>query len=340
MVRARDAKEWAKSGGMGITWAPLTTPFTTDFEIDEPALRENARHCIELGVDGVYPGGHLSEPYCLTNEQRMHALEVYVDEVRGKKPVYAYPVSHSLPETIRMAQHAQSADATFIMVNPPFEHVKSPDSIYQFFEILADKTDIAISIWNTPHSGFVMPPQMIARLANIPAVCAVKNIAGTFEHSVETWRLAGDRIQVNPCLEGPWFKAATEYPGMGLFLSTTSVFLMQAPGYTPVQKYINLTLEGKLQQARSIRDSLAPLRELWQEMYAVYITADKDRYPFSYHPIAGIKCWEDYLGMHGGPVKPPTISWSQKQKEWLWKRLDGTSLAAYAPSRLTTKAKR
>lgn len=183
-----------------------------------------------------------------------------------------------------------------------------------------------------------MPPELIARLADIPAVCAVKNIAGTFEHTIQVWRLIGDRIEVNPCLESLWFKAATEYPGMGRFLSTTAVYLMQAPGYTPIQEYIDLTLKGKLEEARRIHDSLTPLRELWHEMYDVYITPEQARFPFTYHPVAGIKCWMDYLGMHGGEVKPPTISWRPQQKQWLWQHLAQTQLAPYARPRQALEA--
>ncbi len=324
MVSAADAKGWAFENLQGL-WAPLTTPFTEDFQIDEEGFRSNVRHVMKLGIDGIYWGGVLSEPWSLSHEERKRGLEILVDEVRSRLPIYAYPVDHSISETIKLSKHAESMGIDFIMVNCPFEHVKTKEQIFRFFEILAQNTNIAICMYNTPHSGYILQPDLISKIAEIPAVCGIKDIIPDRNHTLRVFgKIGKDIVMMAPEeYDTLWFMQKCTSK---TFISATSNYLMQVPEWKPIREYWDLALSGNLEKAQQVFDSLDNTRNLRKKIYEVYY---KNETWASTHPLASIKFWEDYLGMSGGQVKPPLTGLTSSQKEELQNWLDNSELRKY-----------
>ena len=61
--------------------------------------------------------------------------------------------------------------------NPVMEAHGGPGTL-EFFRYVADRTDIALGMFNSPSSGYVMSAAEIARIAEeIPAMCAIKDAA-------------------------------------------------------------------------------------------------------------------------------------------------------------------
>src|SRR6266852_5158603 len=95
-----EAKEAAKAEFHGL-WAAITTPFTQDGQLDEPGLRQNMRYFTDvLHLDGVFCTGNMGEFWALTKEERLRAVEVVLEEARGKCKVIAHTAHHSARETV------------------------------------------------------------------------------------------------------------------------------------------------------------------------------------------------------------------------------------------------
>jgi len=67
------------------------TPFTTDLEIDEPALRAHLRRLV-AARNGIYMGSPgAGEGYVLSREEYRRIFDIAVDEVAGQVPLHCNP---------------------------------------------------------------------------------------------------------------------------------------------------------------------------------------------------------------------------------------------------------
>ena len=66
----------------------ISTPFTNDNRIDEPALRKLASWlATHDGIVAVMTNGHTGEVFALDPEERAEVTRIVADELKGKLPV-------------------------------------------------------------------------------------------------------------------------------------------------------------------------------------------------------------------------------------------------------------
>ncbi len=68
---------------------PMTTPFTARGEIDERALRAQARFLLEAGVHGLAVGGSTGEGQTLTSNESRRLVRAAVEPAEGRVPIIA-----------------------------------------------------------------------------------------------------------------------------------------------------------------------------------------------------------------------------------------------------------
>src|SRR6185312_17569496 len=89
MPAARDAKEWAASGGLHGIGNSLYTPFsgTDGDDIDWDAYRRLVRYCAgDLGHAMLWLTSGIAEWWSLTIDERKKLLEIAVAEGRAANP--------------------------------------------------------------------------------------------------------------------------------------------------------------------------------------------------------------------------------------------------------------
>ena len=189
MARARDAKEWAASGGLRGIGDSLYTPFsgTDGDDIDWEAYRSLIRYCVgDLGHSMLWLTSGVGEWWSLTIEERKKLLVVAIEEARATAPdtvIQSCTSASSAKDSLELVQHAQSVGADICYMQTPPIEVHGGEGVFRFFKYIADRTDIALGMFNSPSSGYVLTPQETAQIANeIPAVCATK------EGTLEYWR--------------------------------------------------------------------------------------------------------------------------------------------------------
>ena len=94
---------------MDGTGPPLITPFDSDGDLDEPALRELVEWVEARGVDFIVPCGSNGETELMTTAERARAIEVVCDA--ASVPVLAGTESPGFRETLAATENAAAAGA-------------------------------------------------------------------------------------------------------------------------------------------------------------------------------------------------------------------------------------
>jgi 4-hydroxy-tetrahydrodipicolinate synthase len=301
--RRSEAKEHARAHMKGI-WAAALMPFRADLSIDEPGLRRNLRHWIDdLGIDGVFIAGKQSEFFSMSVAERKRSFEIVVDEIGGRAGVIASCSDQNMDVTIELARHAQAVGCEYIVVHAPVLHFlhKQDDTLYQYYRAISEQVELGIAMWSHPDSGYLMSPELCARIAELPNVVAIKYSVPR-EMYVRLTRLAGERLIVSTASEEEWFDNIVEL-GWRLYLCSSPPYLFQTKADRRMREYTDLAFAGEVAKAKAVRDSLNPVREAFR----------RSRPPEK--PPAHSKYWQELLGQAGGRVRPPMLELTQAEKE-------------------------
>lgn len=301
------AKAWAREAMRGI-WCAALTPFRAgDLAVDEPAFRRNLRHWFDdLLIDGVFVSGKQGEFFSMSVPERKRTFEIAVEEAhapgRPRRGVICSCSDQNLNVVLDLAAHAEAIGADAIVVHAPVLHfLKAQDeTLLAYYRRIADEVGIAMALWSHPDSGYLMTPALCARLAEIETVVAIKYSVPRAMYA-ELTRLAGDTLIVSTASEEEWLDNIVEL-GWRLYLCSSPPFLLQTAADRRMRQYTDLAFAGKVEEARRVADSLAPVRRALKETRP----AEK--------PHAHQKYWQDLLGQTGGAVRFPMLSLTDAER--------------------------
>ena len=192
----RDAKDYAREHFKGI-WAAALTPFAPDLAVDEAGLRKNLRHWIDdLGIDGVFVCGKQGEFFSMSVAERKRSFDIAVEELGGHRTILSCS-DQNLDTVIDLAKHAQAIGADYIVVHAPVLHFshKQDDTLYQYYQTISEQVEIGIALWSHPDSGYLMSPELCARVADIP------NVVVANDNGPKQVTIAGDEAGIRAVTE-------------------------------------------------------------------------------------------------------------------------------------------
>ncbi len=300
--KKNEAKEYSRETMKGI-WAAALNPMLPDGSIDEDGLRKNIRHWVDdLGIRGLFIAGKQGEFFSMSLEERKRNFELAVEAVDGKAGTIMSCSDQNFDTVIELARHAQDVGADYIVVHAPILHFihDRDDTIYNYYKLICDQVDIGIAMWSHPDSGYLMSPELCARIAELPNIMAIKYSVPR-EMYARLTELAGDRILVSTASEDEWFDNIVEL-GWQLYLCSSPPYLLQTANDRRMHEYTELAFAGKIDEARQVRDSLEPVRQ-----------ALKSTRPGG-KPQAHQKYWQELLGQAGGPVRAPLLQLTDDEK--------------------------
>jgi 4-hydroxy-tetrahydrodipicolinate synthase len=254
--RAADAREWAASGGLRGIGDSLYTPFSgTDGDgIDWDAYRALVRYCAgDLGHAMLWLTSGIAEWWSLTMDERKKLLEIAVEEGRSANPevvIQACTATPSAKDTVELTRHAQEhgADICYLQV-PPME-VHAGEGVLRFFQYVADRTDIALGMFNSPSSGYVLTAAEMAEIQHrVPAVVAVKEgVMDSTSRSAALHALAPELV-IWECdlivYRAGWLQAGIVGPAQ----LGTAGYLYEVPGNMMYTHYWQLLWDGQINEA-------------------------------------------------------------------------------------------
>jgi 4-hydroxy-tetrahydrodipicolinate synthase len=299
----KEAKEHARAHLKGI-WAAALIPFNEDLCINEKGLRHNLRHWVDdLGIDGVFIAGKQSEFFSMSIAERKRSMEIVVDEIGATASVIASCSDQCMDTVIELARHAQAIGAPYIVVHAPVLHFlsKRDETLYQYYKTISERVDIGIAMWSHEDSGYLMSPELCARIAELPNIVAIKYSVPR-EMYVRLTRMVGDKIHVSTASEAEWFDNIVEL-GWRLYLCSSPPYLFQTKADRRMREYTDLAFAGETAKAKVIRDSLNPVREAFRR------SRPEEK------PPAHSKYWQELMGQVGGRVRPPMLELTDAEKQ-------------------------
>jgi 1-pyrroline-4-hydroxy-2-carboxylate deaminase len=251
-----------------------------------------AAHCdwlISNGCRGVGPNGSLGEYSSLTEEERRKVIQVAVKAVGGRGLVVAGVHGVGWHQAAQWAQYAKEDGADGVLCLPPTVYHASESEIIEHYSRVAE-VGLPVMLYNNPQDTKVdLTPPLIATLAKIPGVVAVKEFSGDIRRVLEIKELCD--IDVIAGADDLLFESLVAGAD-GWFAGYPNAFPKES-----VEIY-DLVKAGKIDDAR----------ELYTNLVTVFRWDSKVEF------VQAIKLSIDIAGQsYGGRTRPPRGPLSPEQ---------------------------
>lgn len=227
----------------------MVTPFRAeDEELDEEALRREARYHVDCGVTGICVCGSSGEGASVTVEEAGRAYRAVVAEAKGQVPIIAGVIADCTREAVSFGLAAREAGAVAVQVTPVHYIVPSEDGLVEYYRVIGERVGLPIIIYDVVPRVYISPALML-RLVEIPQVCGIKQSGGDIHKLAELLRLLGDSIPVFSALDDVLYASFT-LGAAGSISAITSVL----PG--PCVQLWNATKAGKREEALALHNRM------------------------------------------------------------------------------------
>lgn len=181
---------------------PAITVFDSEGEIDRDKTIKFIRHLIDEGVHGIFVAGSTGEAPLMSSEQRKEIIDIAVEAVAGKVPLFAGTGYHGTRITVELSKYAEAAGADAVVAYLPHYPHPTQKGLYGHYKAIGEAVKIPVFIYNcVGQYGVEIEPETVARLANDGYVQGIKDSTADIDHIAEVIRLAGDKITVFEGLE-------------------------------------------------------------------------------------------------------------------------------------------
>jgi len=289
---------------LGSVLTAAVTPFDASGAVDESAYRALVRYLLDHGSDGVVVAGTTGEASTLTDDERIALIRATVEECAGRGTVVAGTGSNDTAHSVHLTKVSKDLGVDAVLVVTPYYNRPPAEGIRQHVAAIA-AVGLPVVLYNIPgRTGTNMPPELIADLARIPGVMALKQanpdlaetqaVADTTELAI----YAGNDDMLMPVLE---------MGGAGV-ISVASHLVGEQ-----MQQMAALVAAGDVEGARALDTSLAPL---WTGLFETT------------NPIL-IKAALDMLGIIPGDVlRLPLVQATPDERAALGALLDAQGITA------------
>lgn len=235
---------------------PIVTPVDAEENIDEKGLRKVIDHVLEGGVHGVFVMGSNGEFYAMNQENQRRAIEITVDHVKGRVPVYAGVGAITTKESIALVKQAKDAGADAVTLLTPMFIKLTDEELYLHFKAIAESTDLSVLLYNNPgKTANNISVSLIQRLAKIPNIIGIKNTSLDFAQTISFIEATRGEENFEVLAGSDFYIYGTlAYGGCGCVAGTANV----APRL--VCDIYDLYMAGDLQGALKAQYDLLPLR--------------------------------------------------------------------------------
>lgn len=144
----------------------MPTAITEHCELDEESQRRVVRYCLECGAAAIGHFGYASEFQKISDRQRRRLIELIVDEVNGRAPVFIGVAAPAVHMTLEYAREAEGLGADLIMATLPYITVPGPEETFAYYAALSDAVSLPIIIQDAGHSSSVLTVQLLLRMFN------------------------------------------------------------------------------------------------------------------------------------------------------------------------------
>jgi len=160
----------------------MITPFDSNEQINEEAIRIMVNRFISAGVHGLFCLGTNGEFFSLSFEEKVRISEIVIEETAGRLPVYVGAGCISTAETIRLARRLEVAGADALSIITPYFLHYTQQELLHHYQSIAAATALPIVLYNIPaRTGNALQPMTVAKLAEIHSIVGIKDSSGSFD---------------------------------------------------------------------------------------------------------------------------------------------------------------
>jgi len=225
----------------------LITPFNEDQTLDEEGLKQNVLKQVESGIHGIAPLGVTGENTLMTDDEVIRVLKIVVENAKGKAKIVPDTCAMSLWKARERVRQYADCGADYVSVFAPFFVLPKPDGLIEFYEKLADYSQLPIILHNAKGRTCVeLTPEITAKLAKHPNIIGVKDGNKQLDHLAKVVYLTKDDD-----FEVFTGKDTTAFPfvasgGSGTFTVAGNI----VPEI--MKNMIDFSLEGEIKKAKEI----------------------------------------------------------------------------------------
>jgi len=297
-------------------------PYTKNKELDVEGLKRNTQFLVDFAKSGnkdvvVMTNGSTTEFYANSIEEQKTVIKTVVETVGGTVPVVAGVGLAGAERTIEMVKYAEEAGVDCAMVVLPYYHAPSKEGMYRYYEAVANAVNIGIMIYNNADvSGTLIPPDLMARLAKIKNIIAVKdNATNAADYAFKALTIDPEDMVL---LAG---QGEVHYVGAAAYGLRYKGFVTSYANFAPPLSYAvyEAVKAGNFKEALEALRKLLPLVGLLSKFNkkreSISIIPEGLRTNYMYMSVG--KAAMDICGLHGGPLRLPMEDLTDDEKQEL-----------------------
>ena len=174
---------------------PILTPIDAEERIVEAKLRDQIDYVIAGGVSGILLFGSNGEFYVIEEDEMRRGLEICVDQVAGRVPVYFGIGAISTKKCVRLAKMAAELGATGVSVLQPMFLKPTAAELYRHFRTIAEAVpETPVLLYNNPgRVGYTLSADLVEKLAReVDNIVGMKDTSGDMTQTMEFIRRTRD----------------------------------------------------------------------------------------------------------------------------------------------------
>ena len=161
---------------IGRLLTAMVTPFTTDGEVNYDAAQDLARRICADGADGIVVFGTTGESPALTDDEKIHLINVVKEAIPGKN-VVAGTGGNNTRHSVELSERAIAAGAEALLCVVPYYNKPPQEGMYQHFRAISQVGPVIM--YNIQSRTSVnMSVETTLRCAAEPGVIGVKEASG------------------------------------------------------------------------------------------------------------------------------------------------------------------
>lgn len=158
----------------------LVTPFKSNGEIDEKALRALVNWQIDEGIDFLVPCGSTGEAATMTLDEHKRVVAITIEEAKSRVPIVAGAGSNDTAKAIALSKEMKALGATHLLHTSPMYNKPPQRGIVAHYRAIAEAVDLPIVVYNVPgRTGSNIEAKTTLEMSKIKGIAAVKEASGS-----------------------------------------------------------------------------------------------------------------------------------------------------------------
>jgi 4-hydroxy-tetrahydrodipicolinate synthase len=178
-------------------YTALVTPFRDD-RFDEAAFTKLLEEQVAAGIAGVIPVGTTGESATLDMAEHLRVIELCVQVIKGRIPVFAGTGSNATAEAIYLTQEAEKRGVDGFLVVTPYYNKPSQAGLIAHYAKIAQSTRLPVIAYSVPgRTGIEISIDAMAMLARqCPNINAIKEAGGSIERFSQLRQALPDSVAI------------------------------------------------------------------------------------------------------------------------------------------------